>query len=403
MGIKTRRLMFWLIAAALLLAGLYYTFKEQPTYVDLAEVSIGSLQVSIAEEGETRVRDVYTLSAPLMGRVLRLEVEAGDDVRAAETIVANIEPSDPTFLDLRSEEEAKAAVETSKAQLSLARAQLNQAQSERDFAYTELERTQRLITRKLVSQRELDQALKDYRTKTAAVETALASIKARQSELAQAKARLVSPLDVQNTQQGCDCLPVLAPTSGKVLRVLHESEGIVQAGEVLLEIGDTRDLEIVVDFLSIDAVKIQPGQRVRIEDWGGEPALNGLVKKVEPFGYTKVSALGIEEQRVDVIIELTDPHEQWRSLGHGFQVEAHVILWEQDEILKLPMTALFRENGEWSVFVVEDARAILKKVTLGKTNAFEAQILGGLAVGEQVILHPGNKITSGALIASRTQ
>ena len=401
MDVKLRRLIFWTVAAALLIAGLYYTFREQATLVDLGMVDTGPLEVSIAEEGETRVRDVYELSSPLMGRVLRLEVEAGDAVAAAETVIAKIEPSDPNFLDLRSEEEAKAAVKTSEAELTLAKAQLNEAESELEFAFTELERAQRLVDRKLVSQRELDQASKNYKTKAASVKTAQASIRARESELAQAKARLVTPIDVRGSNKECKCLSLFAPATGKILRVLHESEGVIEAGDVLVEIGDTADLEVVVDFLSIDAVRIKPGQRVAIEQWGGDSHLNGVVQKVEPFGYTKVSSLGIEEQRVDVIIDLVDPHEKWASLGHGYQVEARVILWHDDSVLKMPITALFRENGEWSVFVVKDHRAKLQKIELGKKNAFEAQVLAGVGEGDQVILHPSNQIKDGTLIAQR--
>ena len=398
---KLRRMVFWLIAAALLAAGLYYTFREQPQFVDAAYVEIGPLEVSIAEEGETRVRDVFELSSPLMGRVLRLEVEAGDEVTAAETVIAKIEPSDPTFLDLRSEEEARAAVKASEAVLTLSKAQLNEAESELEFALTELERAKRLVDRRLVSERELDQAKKNYKTKVASVNTAKASIKARESELAQAKARLVTPLNIQDNDKECKCLSLFAPTTGKILRVLHESEGVIEPGNVLVEIGDTSDLEIVVDFLSIDAVRIKSGQAVVIEEWGGESFLNGVVKKVEPFGYTKVSSLGIEEQRVDVIIDLTDSKERWNSLGHGYQVEAKVILWRDDKVLKLPITSLFRDNGDWSVFVVENGRAQSKKVEIGKRNAFEAQVLSGIKEGEQVILHPNNHIKNGILISER--
>ena len=403
MSVKLRRFIFWLIAAALLMSGLYYTFKEQSHYVDIAHIEIGPLEVSIAEDGETKVRDIYELSSPLMGRVLRLEVEVGDEVAAAETIVAKIEPSDPTFLDRRSEKEARAAVKASEALLSLAKAQLNEAESELEFSFSELERMQRLVDRRLVSEREYDQAKKNYKTKAASVNTALASIRARESELAQAKARLVTPVDVRGTDKDCKCLSIYAPTKGKILRVLHESEGIIEPGDVLVEIGDTSDLEIVVDFLSIDAVRINPGQRVVIEEWGGAYNLNGVVKKVEPFGYTKVSSLGIEEQRVDVIIDIIDPIERWNSLGHGYQVETRVILWHEDNVLKSPITALFREKGEWSVFVVEDERARLKKIQVGRKNAFEAQILSGLDEGQQVVLHPSNQINDGVLIKRRIE
>jgi HlyD family secretion protein len=401
MSIKLHKFIFWIIALIILLAGLYYTFREQAYSVDVAYIEVGPLQVSITEEGETRVRDIFELSSPLMGRVLRLDLEAGDDVKAAETIVANIEPSDPTFLDIRSEEEAKAAVHAAEAMLRLAKAKLNEAESELEFSLSELERTQRLIDRRLVAQRELDRARKNFKTKSASVETAIASIKARESELAQAKARLVTPVNIRGSNKKCNCLPIYSPTTGKILRILHESEGVVQPGDVLVEIGDTNDLEIVVDFISIDAVQIKPGQAVIIQEWGGETYLDGVVKKVEPFGYTKVSSLGIEEQRVDVIIDFIGAKDKLSSLGHGYQVEVKVILWEDDNILKVPVTSLFRESDEWSLFVVENKHAILKNVQIGKMNSFEAQIITGVVEGEKVILHPGNEIKNGSLVTER--
>ena len=401
MNVSFRRSIIWLVAGAILIYGLYQTFREQSYSVDMAAVEFGPLEVSIADDGETRVRDIYELSSPLMGRLLRLDVEVGDAVTATETIVARIQPSDPTLLDIRSEKEAEAAVKASEAVLLLARAQLHEAESELEFSKSELARMQRLIERKLISEREYDQAKKEYKTKIASVNTALASIRARESELAQAKARLVTPVNSLNNGEDCECLSIYAPTKGKILRILQESEGVVEAGDVLVEIGDTDDLEIVVDFLSIDAVRITPGQRVVIEEWGGDYNLNGIVKRVEPFGYTKVSSLGIEEQRVDVIIDISEAKERWSSLGHGYQVEARVILWRHDKVLKLPITALFREQGEWSVFVVEDNRAKLKKVDIGKRNAYEAEIFSGVEEGQQVILHPSNQINDGVLIHQR--
>lgn len=401
LNVKIRRAIFWLFAGLIVLAGMVFAFKPRAIYVDLAAAEIGTLTVTVSEEGETEVRDVYELSSPIMGRVLRIDVEAGDPVVAAETVVARIEPTDPSFLDLRTEEEARAAVKAANAMLELAKAQLEEAKSEQEFAQAELERAIRLVDRKLISQHELDQAEKNYKTKSASVSTAIAGIRARESELAQAKARLVTPIEIQESTKECKCLSVYAPITGKILRVLHESEGVVKAGDLLVEIGNTADLEIVVDFLSVDAVQIQPGQRVVINEWGGPESIKGIVKKVEPFGYTKTSSLGIDEQRVDVIIDLVDPHEKWQPLGHGYQVDASVILWEQDNVLKLPITALFREGEEWAVFVVEGRKAKLRKIKIGQRNSFEAQIISGIKAGELVILHPSNQIQDNVFVAKR--
>ena len=269
MSVTFRRGIFWLVAAAILVAVFVYAFKPRPQLVDLGRTEVGPLIVTVSEDGETRVRDIYELSSPLMGRVLRIDVEAGDHVVAAETVVARIEPSDPSFLDLRTEEEARAEVKAAEAVLALAKAQLNEAESELEFAESELDRANRLVERNLVSERELDRAKKEHKTKQASVSTAIASIRARESELAKAKARLVTPVEIRDSNMECKCLSIFAPITGSILRVLHESEGVVEPGAPLVEIGDIRDLEIVVDFLSVDAVQIKAGQRVMIEEWGG--------------------------------------------------------------------------------------------------------------------------------------
>jgi HlyD family secretion protein len=192
-----------------------------------------------------------------------------------------------------------------------------------------------------------------------------------------------------------------APVDGNVMQILHESEGVVVAGTPLAEIGDPKDLEIVVDLLSQDAVRIREGAPAAIEEWGGETALNALVQRVEPFAFTKVSALGIDEQRVNVILELADPPEIWRALGHGYRVEARIELWRDGAALAVPVSALFRNNGEWSVFVVEEDRAALRSVSVGRRNTLAAQVLDGLGEGETVVLHPGDRVRDGVTVVDR--
>ena len=398
---KTRRSIFWLIILVLIVAGLFFTFRPQPIPVDLIKVAQGPMVVTVEEEGETRVKDVYMLSATVTGHMLRIDAEAGDDVVAAETLVAQIKPIDPEFLDLRSEEEARAAVKTAEASLTLAEAQLVEAQSEFDFAVSELGRANKLIQQQVIPQRELDNAKRDYKSKRAMVNTAKAALRARQFELAQARAHLVSPADIKTNDQDCQCVTILSPITGKILQVLHESEGVISMGTPLVEIGDPANLEIVVDFLSSDAVRIQPGQRVIIEEWGGESALQGTVRKIEPFGFTKTSALGIDEQRVNVIIDLSDPAEKWQRLAHGYQIEARVVLWESEKVSKVPLTSLFRDNDNWAVFVERDGRAKLQHVKLGQRNGLEAEILEGLSAEAYVILHPSNQIVDSIQIKAR--
>jgi HlyD family secretion protein len=211
----------------------------------------------------------------------------------------------------------------------------------------------------------------------------------------------VSPLVAEDPHGHCECIPIRAPVSGRLLRLVRESEGVVQAGEPLAEIGDPTDLEIVVDVLSADAVKIEPGQSVVIEEWGGAAPLAGRVRRVEPFGFTKVSALGIEEQRVNVVIDLTSPPETWRRLGHGYRVEARILLWEADAVLALPQSSLFRNGDGWGVFVIENGEARTRPVELGHRTGLRAEITSGLEPGETVVRFPNDRVADGVRVAAR--
>ena len=401
MSASKRRILVWGTVLGLLALGVGYSFRPAPIPVDLTTVARGPLVVTLDEEGETQIRDVFVLSSPITGHALRIDAEAGDQVFAGETVVARIEPLDPEFLDLRTEAEAEAAVSAANAARALAAAQLEETLAELEFAESELERARRLITTQTISERALDDAERVYRTRAAAVSTAQAALEMRDYELAEARARLVSPIETQVLRGSCECVPIFATVDGQILRVLHESEGVVRAGEPLVEIGDPGDLEIVVDYLSNDAVQIEPGQAALIEDWGGAVPLAGQVQRVEPFGFTKVSALGIEEQRVNVVIDLTDPPDKWQRLGHGFRVEARVILWQADEVMQLPLTALFREGETWATFVEDEGRARRREVALGRTNGLRAEIVDGLEVGEQVVLHPSDRVVEGSRVIAR--
>lgn len=397
-----RRIVTWGVLGSLLLAGIVYAFWPRPVLVDLAMAKRGPLVVTADEEGETRVRDIFVVSSAVTGRLRRIERDVGDTVVAGKTIVARIEPIDPSFLDVRAEAEAKAAVQAALAAKALSKARLVDVQAELDFARAELKRARGLIRNVTVTERALDEAERSFRTRTAAVATVKAELRMRDSEIAKARARLVSPIETQKLHGACACVQVTAPVSGRILRLIRESEGVIQAGDALMEIGNPQDMEIVVDFLSTDAVKIEPGQRVIIEEWGGNEPLAGRIRRVEPYGFTKVSALGIEEQRVNVIIDLTDPAAQWRRLGHGFRVEVRVVLWESDTVMKLPLTALFRDGNRWNVFVNQSGRAQRRTINIGRKNGLQVEITDGLREGEQVILHPSDRISDGVRIASRT-
>ncbi|MDH4166428.1 MAG: HlyD family efflux transporter periplasmic adaptor subunit [Gammaproteobacteria bacterium] len=396
-----RRLWFWLPAFIALAVVLAWLFRPQPVAVDLATVARGPLQVSVSDDGETRVRDMFVVSAPLAGHMRRIELEAGDSVVAGETVVARIEPSDPSFLDRRSEAEARAGIRASEAARVHAAAELRRAQAERDFAITELKRYEGLAASRTISQNDLESARRRARTAEAAVDEAVAGLRVSESELEQAKARLMAPGKGADRRADCDCVSVRSPVSGNVLQVLAESEGIVASGTPLLEIGDPGKLEIVTDLLSTEAVKVRTGQRALIERWGGDNSLEGVVRRVEPYGFTKISALGVEEQRVKVVIEITEPAEHWRALGHGYRVEPRIVLWESQDVLKLPLSALFRNGKEWAVFVDRDGRARLQTVAIGHMNGIDAEVLIGVAAGDVVVVHPSDRVSDGARIETR--
>jgi HlyD family secretion protein len=386
-----------------MVGGLVFAFWPEPVPVDLAPVSSGPMMVTIEEEGQTRVRDVYEVSAPLSGRIDRINVKPGDIVIAGETVLAMMQEAEPAFLDLRSRRRAEAAVEAAQAAYTLAEADRRRVLAELDFARSEWERAVVLAERGTISGASLDRAELALKSKEAASGTAEASVAMRLSELDTARAELIDPASSGFDQPGgatC-CVEVFAPVNGRVLRLLRESAGVVTSGVPLVEIGDPGDLEIVVDLLSGDAVRVAVEADVMIEDWGGEGALSGVVTRVEPYGFTKVSALGIEEQRVNVVIDLTDPPALWQGLGHGFRVQVRIIEWQSDTVARIPASALFRRGGDWAVFAAIDGKASLRKVSLGHINSDQAEILGGVDENEYVVMHPSDKVTDGARIVQR--
>ena len=396
-----KRLLFWAPLVLALVVALIWLFRPATVAVDLVVVDRGPLTVSVSDEGETRVRDMYVVSAPVPGLMRRVDLDVGDAVTADETVVARIEPSDPSFLDVRSAAEARAGVDAAAAARTHAAAQMSRAQAELDFARAEFERIRALARSHTVSENELDAAQRRARTAEAALAEARAERAVRESEYQVARARLVTPAGSRQRSADCECVNVVSPVSGTVLRIVTESEGVVQSGTPLVEVGDPDHLEVVVDLLSADAVRVQAGHRVVIEAWGGDQPIAGIVRRVEPFGFTKVSALGIEEQRVNVIVDITEPRENWRRLGHGYRVEPRIVLWETTEILRVPLSALFRQGESWAVFVDNDGRAELRPVEIGQQNGLQAEVRSGLEAGERVVLHPGDRVSPGARLAER--
>ena len=401
MTANRRRLIMWSAIAALVAIGLILAFWPRALAVDIATVTPGPMILTVGDEGETRVVDVFVVSAPITGRLRRIEAEPGDGVSASETIVAEIEPTEPNLLDPRSEAEAEAQLSAAESAEALARAEFEKAEAELQFASSELERARELAENGTISERDLEAAERAYRTSRAAIGVAQAAMQVRRYELERVRARLMSPDEMHSLRDLCECVYITSPVDGRVLRVLRESEGFVTAGEGLIEIGNPERLEIIVDLLSIDAVKVRPGQGALIKNWGGETPLLARVRLVEPFGFTKISALGIEEQRVFVVLDLVSPREEWDRLGHGYQVDVEVVLWEAGDVLKVPLTALFRDGESWAVFVQEDGKAVRRQVEVGHRTTSEAQVVSGLTGGESVVVYPGEGIDDGVRIAAR--
>jgi HlyD family secretion protein len=394
------RLWFWpIVLGAALVLGLTFAFWPRAVPVDIATLEQGPMVVTVEDDGRTRVKDVYVISAPIAGRMLRIDALAGDAIEAQKTVIATIEPADPAFRDVRAERELEFTVAAARAARDLARAAVRGREAELKLARQELDRVRPLVGRGVLPKARLDSAQMSVATLDAALNSARAALRQREFEVKTAEASLIVPTSAK--RKGNHHFAVRAPIGGQVLRVVTESEGVVQAGQPLVEVGDPADLEIVVDLLSTEAVKVSPGNPVRITRWGGEGVLNGEVRRVEPFGITKISSLGIEEQRVNVIIDLTDPPEKWRRLGHGYQIDAAIVRWQSDKALQVPIGALFRQGSDWAVFRVEDGAARLTTIKVGHMNDEAAEILAGLKQGDQVIAHPGERVSDGVAVTAR--
>lgn len=387
------------ITTLLIGAGLAWALWPRPVEVETARVERGSFDVMVEEEGQSRIREVFTVSAPVTGQLQRLSLHAGDTVLANQTVVAIIKPAGPGLLDERSRRMAEATAETARAAVEFTATQLTQAQRQLDFAERALERTISLSQRGLVSAQALEKAQYDLDVATSALQSAKASLGVRQSELDSAQAALIEGVG-DSSAEAC-CVELKAPVSGRILQVLTESEQVVQAGTPLLNIGDPADLEIAAELSSRDAVQLQPGAQATIDGWGGPPLAAELVR-IEPMAVTRVSALGIEEQRTTATLRLLAPPSQWQRLGHGYRVIAHIVRWRGENLLTIPIGALFRLGGDWATFVVADGKATARRIELGERNAELAEVVAGLEAGDEVILHPADTIVTGTAVVVST-
>lgn len=380
------------------------SLAPEPVVVDTRVVTHGPLAVHVRDDGVTRIRERYVVAAPLAGRSSRVELHPGDAVVAGESAICTIEPVDPALLDPRAVAEAEARVEAAREAAERADTALARAVTVADHALADLERAERLAPDRVISQEALDDAILLRETALEEVEGAEHDARIARFELVLAEAALVRtrPGVDDTTPSGDWRMPILAPIDGRVLRVFHESEGPVAVGTSLVEIGDPRDLEIVVDLVSEDAVKVHPGDRAVIGAWGGERPLEARVRLVEPRGFTKVSPLGVEEQRVNVILDLVSRPEERANLGDAFRVDASIEVDRVDDAVLVPLSALFRSGNARAVFVVEAGRARLAPVSIGRQGDRLAEVTEGLSGGEQVIEYPPDTVHGSARVRPRS-
>lgn len=396
-----QRAIRWIVGAVVVIAiaaGFWLALREQPALVDTATLSSGPMTVTIDQEGRTRVREIYTVSSPIAGHLSRTTLDVGDRVKANETVVAFIHPLDPPLIDRRAQAELRAAVEAARSAVVLAQAERERAKAALDLAAGDLERAESLSRTSVISQRALEKAVADRTLAEAQLRSAEATIRVREAELESAEARLLQPTDMSRDARSDCCVNVTSPADGVVLEVLTKSEQAVTAGAQIATIGDPGNLEIVVDLLSSDAVRIAPGMKADITDWGGEGDLPATVRRIDPSGFTKISALGIEEQRVNAILDFDKPAP---ALGHGFRVYARLAVWRGSDILQVPISALFRHEGMWSVYRIVDGKAVLTSIETGHMNDEVAEVTKGLTAGDVVIVHPSDQIEDGRSVEPR--
>lgn len=378
------------IAAVLMI----YAFRPQPVAVDTGRVTRGPIQITIDEDGQTRAHDRFTLTAPVAGSLSRISLHEGDAV-TRDTVIALVHPLP---VDSREEAEVRARIASAEALKREAGQQAAGAETAHQQAKRDLARAEMLLSEGIMPRERFEEAQNKEMSMAHEVEAAKQRVNAAAAEVRRAEAGLIS-LGSERQEKG-KAVPIRAPADGRILRIIEKSENVVTAGSPIVVLSNTNKLEIVADLLSTDAVKVEPGAGVSVENWGGAGALRARIRTVEPFGFTKVSALGIEEQRVNVIADFIDAPA---NLGDGYRVDVRIVIWEGADVLKVPASALFRIEENWNVFVVEDGLARLRPVEAGHRNALDAEIISGLQEGEEVVLHPSNDVTDGVSIQLRSE
>lgn len=379
-----------------ILAGLVYAFIPKPLEVESAPITTGYLMETITDEGKTRLRDPYPLTAPITGWLRRVSLEPGDTVVAGADAFA-IEPMPTSSLDARAFAQATATVKALESRLNQAKEELASHQTERNFYHREFQRQQRLYSQKISAETALETAQLNYDRSQASVTVAQTGVDVIRFELANARA-VVAIHGGQRLADDAQLLTIRSPVNGTVLQRNRVSEGVIQAGEPILSIGNLDELEVQVDVLSIDAVRLRPSMRVILEYWGGDKKLEGEIRRVDPAGFTRVSALGVDEQRVPVRVRITSPRTDWASLGEGFRVEARFVVWEQDDVEHIPTHALFRDNEQHTVYIIQEGRAKKVNVQPGRQCGLRTEILSGLQPDNIIIVRPPSTLDEGARV-----
>ena len=394
---RIRTWLFWIAMVAGVGAVAIVSLWPKPHPVQVARVESGWMEVAITQEGMTRIKDRYVVSATVGGKLSRIALRPGDTLSRGQSLLASIQPTLPPLLDARQTSQLDANVEAAKRQVELADARRQQAQSQLSLAESQYGRLKVLHEQGTASDREWEQAEADYRARSEELRVANFEWEIRGFELQQAEAarRHFRDEDSGEPQQ----FELLSPIDGVVLRIFEESSTVVTPGQPLLEVGNPSDLEVVIDVLSTDAVKIQAGNPVVLQYWGGDGPLLAEVRRVEPAAFTKVSALGVEEQRVNVLADFREPATAYGRLGDQYRVEARVIIWKEDQILQVPHAALFRWEGQWAVFVVQEQRLSLQRVEVGRRNETHAQVLSGLEGGQTVVIYPSDLLAEGDAVS----
>ena len=392
-----------LVASAIIIGLLVWGFWPKPVVIESTTVIRTPLTISIEEDGKTRLIDRYSIAAPVNGITCRMNLKVGDNVTQGD-ILLGITPLPSQVLDPRSRAQAQSQVSAARSALQAAKQQVESAQANAQLAGDEVKRYRLMLDKGLISQDSYD------KSNTAAL-TAAANQRSAQFQVDVARYELEATLTTleysaansKNIAQniGQERVPITSPIDGKILSLNRTCEGPVTTGELLLEVGDPSALEVIVDVLSADAVRIKPGMKVLFDRWGGASLLEGVVRLIEPAGFTKVSALGVEEQRVWVVVDFTSANKDWARLGHGYRVEAQFVLWQEETVLQIPSSALFRYQAGWAVFAIKNGKAKRKIVTLGQRNGLTAQILTGLSENDKIINHPSDSVEEGIRIEER--